>query len=437
MLKRKAMARLIQWRKSDSRRALMVEGARQVGKTYLIREFAAQNYEHVAEINFIETEGAAKAINRSEDSDSVFKNISLYARGEMVPGSTLVFLDEVQECLEVVTMVKFLVDKHPEYDWILSGSLLGTEMKNVRSVPVGYMDSIKMYPLDFEEYCWAAKFPTAIFDEVRHAFAAGISIDESVHNRLLSMFHDYLIVGGMPDAVQAFFDSQNIQVVRGVQSGIINKYREDISKYADNKSRVVKRIFDLIPAELSDQNKRFIVKDVSGDAHLDRYENNFMWLSDAGVALPTYNVREPRPPLLINQNSTLFKLFLSDVGLLTCMCGIKVARDMMEGRRDILYGAIYENFVAQELKCHGFGLYYYKSSKKGEIDFLIETEWNKVVPIEVKSGKTYKRHSALTNVLSTENYAIEKALVLCESNIEACGRVTYAPVYCAEFLRND
>ncbi len=403
----------------------------------MIHRFAEQNYGHFAEINFIDDEGAARALREATNSDDIFARITLYARGEFVPGDTLIFLDEIQECIEVVTAIKFLVQKHPEFDWILSGSLLGTEMSNARSIPVGYLDSFTMYPLDFEEYCWAKGLPQTALHAARDAFTARKPLDDYIHKKLLDVFHDYLLVGGMPAAVQTFFNSQSMQEVRSIQKGIIDTYRGDISKYAGKKARTVKRIFDLIPAELSEQNKRFTISNVSGDAHFDRYENDFLWLSDAGVALPTYNVREPRPPLLLSQNSTLFKLFLSDVGLLTYLCGLEVSRSIMEGRRDVLYGALYENYVAQELKCRGFPLFYYKSSAKGEIDFLIETDMNRVVPIEVKSGKTYKRHSALSNVLTTENYGIDEALVLCESNIEQSGKITYAPIYCTTFLEKQ
>lgn len=322
---------------------MLIDGARQVGKTHIVREFAHENYEHFAEINFIENELATQAVSTATTAEELFTRILAFVKDELVPGNTLVFLDEIQESKKTPTAIKLLVDEFPEYDWILSGSLLGLELKNIRSVPVGYLDSFTMHPLDFEEFCWAN-------------------------------------------------------------------------------------------SELSQQNKRFVISDVEGKARFDRYENDFMWLADAGVALPVYNVSAPRPPLTISQNSSLFKLFLSDVGLLSYLCGMDVTREMLAGRRDVLYGALYENVVAQELTAHGFPLYYFRSGAIGELDFLVEYPISTVLPIEVKSGKTYKRHNALKNVLKVENYNINQALVLCEQNLEVEDKVVYAPIYCLMFL---
>lgn len=437
MLKRKAMDRLLFWKEHKTSQALLVDGARQVGKTYLVREFAHRNYASFAELNFVEQPDAARAVSAAANADEAFARISAFVEGELVPGQTLVFLDEVQECPRVRTTIKFLVERYPEYDWVLSGSLLGIEMQNVESVPVGYLDSIQMYPLDFEEFCWACGLAPSVIDAAREAFERSEPIDAFVHERLLGLFHEYLVVGGMPAAVQLYVDEHNIQSVRSVQQNIVARYREDISKYAGGRAHTVKRIFDLMPSELSQQNKRFIISDAVGKASFNRYENDFLWLVDAGVALPVYNVDEPRPPLAISQNSSLFKLFMSDVGLLACLCGMDVTRDMLAGRRDVLYGAIYENAVAQELAAHGFSLYYFKNKSMGELDFVIEHPRMTVLPLEVKSGKTYKRHSALTNVLATENYGIERALVLCEGNLEVEGKVTYAPIYCVAFLEDE
>lgn len=434
MLKRKAFDELLFWKEHKTTQALLVDGARQVGKTFIIREFAHQNYAHLAELNFLEDTDARVAINDAKNTDETFLRLSAYVTGELVPHETLVFLDEVQECREIVTAIKYLVQRYPEYDWILSGSLLGVELANVRSVPVGYLNSIKMYPLDFEEFCWANGLQSSLINVAREEFAARKPLDEFLHRRLLGLFHEYLIVGGMPAAVDAYVREHNVQALRIIQSNIIALYREDISKYAGKRNRTVKQIFDLIPSELSRQNKRYILSDAVGKAPFDRYENDFLWLVDAGVALPVYNVDEPRPPLAISRNSSLFKLFMSDVGLLACLCGMDVTRDMLAGRTDVLYGAIYENVAAQELATHGFPLYYYKKSSVGEIDFLVERSMMTVLPLEVKSGKTYKRHSALSKLLQTENYGIEEALVLCEGNLEIEGKVTYAPVYCLAFM---
>lgn len=437
MLRRKAMDRLLYWKKHKTTQALLIDGARQVGKTYIVREFAREHYGHLAELNFIDNELAAQAISTAQNADELFVRLSAFVSGELVPGDTLVFLDEIQECKKVGTAIKFLVESFPQYDWVLSGSLLGVEMKNARSVPVGYLDSFTMYPLDFEEYCWASGIPEVVIASAKSSFERRSPVDEFIHARLLALFHEYLVVGGMPAAVDAFVRERSIPAVRRVQENIVARYREDISKYSPGRARVIKRIFDLMPAELAQQNKRFVVSDVEGVARFDRYENDFLWLVDAGVALPTYNVSEPRPPLVITQDAASFKLFMSDVGLLSYLSGLDVTREMLAGRRDVLYGAMYENVAAQELAAHGFPLHYFKQTALGELDFLVEHPTATVLPIEIKSGKTYKRHSALDKVLMVENYCLDQAIVFCEGNIETMGKVLYAPMYCLMFLKKD
>lgn len=437
MLKRKAMAEFEAWKRRKTKQALLVDGMRQVGKTYLVRAFARANYEHLAEINFLDNKAAARAISTSMNAEELFIRLSAFIEGELVPHTTLIFLDEIQECDEVVTAIKFLVDGHPEYDYVLSGSLLGTELKNVRSVPVGYLDSVTMYPLDFEEYCWARGVVDSVIGTARTAYLRGEAVDEFVHGRLLSTFHEYLVVGGMPAAVDAFVRERTIPAARAFQQNIIARLREDIAKYASDRARVIKRIFDLIPSELSRQNKRFIISHVEGDSHFDRYENDFLWLADAGVALPTYNVLEPQFPLTMAEDANLFKLFLGDVGLLASMVGMDAVREVLGGRADVNFGSFYESFVAQELTAHGYPLFYYQAHRAGELDFLIEGDDMRVVPIEVKSGRYYRSHAALDRALAAPNYGIEGALVLCEDNVSTEANIRYAPVYCAAFLERN
>lgn len=433
MLKRKALTQFETWFKTRTKQALLVTGARQVGKTFLIREFAKSHWKHVVEINFLENTDARIAIESATNSAELFMRLTVFANAPLVTGKTVFFLDEIQECKEAVTAIKFLMERE-DFDYILSGSMLGVELKGIASAPVGFLSTVKMYPLDFEEYCWANGLDENVIDMARCAFEKKQPLDEFVHKRLLSLFHRYLISGGMPDAVSSFAESDDIARARTAQEAIVTQYRWDISKYADNRARVVRRIFDLMPTEISQQDKRFVVRDVEGDSHFDRYDNDFMWLTDANVALPTYNVREPRYPLAVNLESAKFKLFSSDVGLLTYQCGMDVVRGILGDRPDINFGAIYENAVAQELAAHGHSLYYFKARNVGELDFVIQTSEGRVVPVEVKSGKGYKRHSALTHALSTPNYGIEEAIVLCEGNIEVSDQISYLPVYLAMFL---
>lgn len=430
MFERKAWNSFEDWHRYKRKQALLVTGARQVGKTYLIREFAKSRYQNIVEINLYDNQEAAKAFSQAADSRELFLRISAFSDSKLVPGETVIFLDEVQECREAVTMVKFLMERG-DYDYILSGSMLGVELKNIRSAPVGYLNTVTMYPMDFEEYCWANGVGGDVIDEVRDAFANERPVDEYVDRRLKGLLHRYLISGGMPDAVQAFVDTDDVTAVRTAQNAIIEQYRFDISKYAGDRARTVKRIFDLIPSEVSQQNKRFVARNIEGDSHIKRYENDFLWLTDANAAIPVYNVDEPRYPLKASMRANSFKLFQSDVGLLTYQMGMDVVRQMLGDRSDINYGSIYENFVAQELVAHGLEPFYFKSQAMGELDFVVQWPFDRVLPIEVKSGKGYIRHSALTKVLTTENYGIEQGVVLCEENVERDGKVLYLPAYMA------
>ncbi len=307
--------------------------------------------------------------------------LTAFAKKPLVPNKTVIFLDEVQECKEIVTAIKFLMERK-DYDYLLSGSMLGVELKGISSAPVGFLNTIKMYPLDFEEYCWANGISSEIIGEVHRCYIEHKNIDEFIHTRLLELFYRYLISGGMPDAVCAFIESDDVTKVRTVRESIVSQYRWDISKYAGNRARIVKRIFDLMPSEISRQDKRFVVRNVEGDSHFNRYDNDFLWLAYANVALPTYNVTEPRYPLAANMQAPKFKLYNSDVGILTYQCGMDVIRKLFADRTDINFGAIYENAVAQELTAHNHSLYYFKSRNIGELDFVIQSSAGKVMPIE-------------------------------------------------------
>ena len=441
-LKRKAMDELLAWKKVKTKQALLVAGARQVGKTFLIRQFAHEQYKHVIEINLIETPEARTAFERATDASSIMLRISAYATEDLVPGETVIFIDEVQECKELVTALKFLVDRYGEhYDFVFSGSLLGIELRSIRSQPVGYLSVIEMFPLDFEEFCWANGVSSLVIDEARAAFEQRRPVDEVVDSRLNDLFHSYLVVGGMPDAVSGFTGHADMQLVQRVQGDILNLYRYDISKYAGDRARVVRRVFDLIPAELNTQGKRFVISHIEGESRFNRYDNAFMWLVDAGVALLTCNVTEPRYPLELSVDISYFKLFMSDIGLLSCACGMEVVRDVLAGRLDINYGSMFENYVAQEFVAHGLAsspperhLYFFRSRKMGELDFLVEMPRGHVLPLEVKSGKSYRRHSALSRALRTENYGFTEAVVLHEGNVETDGPILYLPMYMTMFL---
>jgi predicted AAA+ superfamily ATPase len=432
MLRRKAYDRLVEWKNTKSTQALLVTGARQVGKTYLIREFARAHYRSFVEINLVDDAAAAEAFAHAKNSDDLLSRITAFARGSLVAGQTLIFIDEVQMAREVLTFIKFLV-QNTEYDYVLSGSVLGVELKGIRSVPVGYLHTVDMYPLDFEEFCWANGLNESVLDRAREHLLDERPLEDYLHTRLLDLFHRYLIVGGMPNPVSVYADTKDIQKVRLLQEDIIRLYRYDIARYDSRDANRIKRIFDLIPSELNRQNKRFIFRDLDKQAKLRRYEESFLWIADANVGLPAYSVSEVRHPLLVSMTATYFKLYLADVGLLTCMFGMDTVRSVITDDMNVNYGALYENAVAQELVAHGHRLFYFRSKRFGEVDFVIEYPSGEVLPVEVKSGKDYRRHRALDNILATPG-GCSRAVVLHEGNIERSGAVCYLPVYLTAYL---
>ena len=387
------------------------------------------------EINFIEKPDAVKLFENARSSEDILLRISAFTDIPLIPGKTLIFFDEVQECKEIVTAIKFLVEDG-KYRYILSGSLLGVELKDVCSVPVGYMTVLEMYPLNFFEFCRANKVSQRIFDMLESCWNEETPIDQMVHEKLLDLFHLYLIVGGMPAVVERYLRTKNLQEVFQIQRGILQLYKKDIAKYDPQNKLYLEEIFNLIPSELNSKNKRFILKNLNENFRFSRYEHSFIWLKEAGVALPVYCVQEPEVPLLLSKSTNLFKLFLSDVGLLAAMYADGLQIKILNKEKDINFGSVYENAIAQELKMQSFELYYFNSKKQGELDFVIEYEEN-ILPIEVKSGKNYARHNALDNVLSTSRYQIERAIVFCNENIHKKDKIVYMPVYMAGMLKKE
>ncbi len=432
MIKRKIEKELEHFASTREKKALLITGARQVGKTSSIRAFGKANYASFVEINFLEDKAAAGLFENASDSEEVLLRLSAIAGKPLLPGKTLIFLDEVQECSEIVTAIKFLVEEG-SYQYILSGSLLGVDLKDIRSMPVGYLDVIEMYPLDFEEFALAAKVSENVIQTLRKAFEDKKEVDTLIHEKMMELFRLYLIVGGMPAAVVKYLDTNNLQEVFREQKSIVEMYKKDIAKYDPENKLYLEDIFDLIPSELNSKNKRFILKSLNENFKFSRYSNSFLWLKDAGVALPVYSVAEPTIPLLLSRSTNLFKLFLSDVGLLASMYMNDIQIKILRREKDINFGAVYENAAAQELKAHGFTLYYFNSKKQGELDFVIERD-GEVLPIEIKSGKDYTKHTALNNVLSNPHYKIPEAYVFYNGNVKKQDKITYYPIYMLTFI---
>ena len=421
------------------RRALLVTGARQVGKTFSVRKVGKECFDNVVEINFLEQPDAIELFNGHKGTKDLLLRLSAFTQKPLVPGKTLIFFDEVQECKEMVTAIKFLVDEG-SYQYVMSGSLLGVELDDLRSVPVGYMDEIEMYPLDLLEFFEAIGISSDVIDHLRNCYEGKIPVDDFIHKRMLEAVRLYLVIGGMPAVVQKYLDTNNLRRVFEEQRGIIRAYKRDITKYDPDHKLLIEEIYNLIPSEMNAKNKRFILKSLNEKARFSKYEDSFLWLRDAGVAIPTYNVEEPRVPLLLNKQRNLFKLFLNDVGLLAAMYGGNIQTRLLSQNSNINFGSVFENLVAQELYAHGFtengqhSLYYFNSKRQGELDFVVEYDGD-VLPIEIKSGKDYERHNALTNVIGNEEYRVPSAFVFCQDNVHTKGKVTYYPIYMITFFK--
>ena len=416
--------------------ALLLAGARQIGKTYSIRRFAEKHFKSFIEINFVESPEAVEIFASAKSCDDILLRLSAFTDKPLIKGETLIFFDEVQKCPEIVTAIKFLVDDG-RYRYIMSGSLLGVELNNLRSVPVGYLAIKDMYPMDLEEFMWAVGVNKSVIETLKTAWENKQPVDDFVHKKMMEVFRLYLIVGGMPDAVNAYKENNNLQDVLEKQREIIVMYKKDISQYDEARQLSIKEVFDLIPSELNSKNKRFIIKDLNEKARMEKYRDEFLWLKDAGVAIPTYNVEEPKLPLKLASSRNLFKLFSNDVGLLACQYSDGIQLKVLTGDDAINYGSIYENVVAQELLAHGFEeLYYYNSKKMGEVDFVVEHK-GEVFPIEVKSGKDYARHRALNNILDCSEYNISESVVLCNDNYTQKDKIIYAPIYMVMFIHKN
>lgn len=433
MLKRKITQRFEEWLATPKRKALLVSGARQTGKTFAIREFARTHFKNVIEVNFLENKAAAVFLSEANDANEFVERLSLLSNKPLSQERTLVFLDEIQEAGDAITASKFLVESN-RFELAMSGSLLGVELKNVRSFPVGYLHEERMFPLDFEEFCWSQNVPDRFLSQIRQHYEEKTPLPDALHERFVNLHRQYMVVGGMPEAVQSYVDTQrDLAAVRAVHSDIVNLYKQDISKYAGKRSLFIRAIYDALPNELAKVNKRFTLQSIKNGATYENLRDDFEWLDAAGVVLKTCLVKEPMFPLDRTKENRKFKLYSADTGMLVTRYPAQTAMGILQGSRSINFGAVYENIVAQELASAGFSLCYYNNNRKGELDFLIETNSGNVIALEVKSGKDYKRHMALNNVMRTDEYGLRCAYVLSEANVSQTTRegktLYYLPLY--------
>ncbi len=432
MLRRDVEKEINEWISNDNR-ALLIDGARQVGKTFIIRQCLEESSYTFIEYNLINDEKVVDIIKNSNNTDDLILKLSLNTDKKVVPNKTIFFFDEIQVYKEILTKIKFLADDE-RYKFILSGSLLGIEMSGLKSAPVGYLKTIKMYPLSFKEFLQLFNIQDEVFDILKNAYINHKEVDPYIHERMMNLFNLYMIIGGMPAAVDAYLKTNNIDDVIDIHNNIVEQYKVDFTKYeSEDKKLIISNIYDLIPTELNSSNKRFNIADIDKNLRYERVSDSFVWLYKAGVALPTFNVTEPKSPLKLNEKSSLMKVFLSDIGILTTLYGKNCKLMILNNDKDINAGSIYENVVAQELTNKGIDLYYYNSKKYGEIDFLFEDEKG-VVLLEIKSGKAYQRHSAINNI--KEIYKA-KAVVFSKENVSFENDILYLPLYMLMFVEKE
>lgn len=420
---------------SGTDKILILEGARQIGKSFIIREVGKRLFRNFVEINFVEDAGGNALFSNVRTTEDFYFVLSSVAGNSLGgAGDTLVFIDEIQQYPQFMTMLKFL-RQEGRYRYIASGSLLGVTLRSTTSIPIGSIVRKQMYQLDFEEFLIANGVGSEAIGEMRGRWSSNQGLDEDMHNYMMTMFRRYLLVGGMPDAVNEYLRTKNIIKVREIQNAIHLLYKDDASKYAGQTGRElqIRRIYDMVPSQMENKKKRIVAKDIRGQDgdRFSRYHEEFEYLISSGITLSVHAIANPRYPLAESVQKNLLKLYLNDVGMLTGQLYHNNIRPVMHHERSINLGAVYESVVAQELNAHGYRLFYYDNRKNGEVDFLIDDYHNlAAMPIEVKSGKDYTVHSALSKLLGNEDYNISRGVVLSNSReVRIVGGVVYMPVY--------
>ena len=438
MLYRKIESYIENYLKSDSNKILIIDGARQICKTYIIRHVGKKLFPNFVEINLLQDYLSDKLFENTRTVEDFYLQVSMIAGDKMKDkDNTLIFLDEIQAYPHLLTLLKFL-KQDDRFTYIASGSLLGVTLSKTTSIPIGSIEVKHMFPLDFEEFLYANGFNPVAIKFLYDKFLSLESLDESVHARLLDMFKKYLLVGGLPDAVNSYIADKNIVNVRTIQNEIHEYYAMDASKYDEENRLKIRRIYDLIPSNLENKKKRIVVQNIEDKKgkRFSDYQDEFDYLIHAGIALDVNAISTPVFPLIESSGKNLLKLYLNDVGLLTNILYRHNVRAILDDQKSINLGTVYESVVASELKAHGFKLFYYDNKAKGEVDYLID-DYNdlSVVPIEVKSGKDYTIHSALNHFVETEDYHIKKGYVLSnERQITTNGKIIYLPIYFVMFF---
>ena len=422
----------------NGNKILIIEGARQVGKTYIIRVVGKKLFKYFNEINLMDDYNGNKVFEKIKTVDDFKLYLSsIFGHNLGTKQDTLIFLDEIQVYPHLFTLLKFLKDDD-KYTYICSGSELGIIFNSVNSIPIGYIEKIKMFPIDLEEFLFANGVGNEVIEYLKNSFENKLEMSEPIHNRMMDLFKKYLLIGGLPDAVNSFIENNNIQLVRDIHNEISDYYKEDASKYDREQKLKIMRIYDSIPSTLCNRNKRIVIKNIEnikGKTKRD-YEDEFDYLINSGIVLSVYAISNPEFPLVQTQSKNLLKLYLNDVGLLSNIYYKNNIRAILDDDLSINLGTIYENVASMELVCHEKKLFYYDNKKNGEVDFLIDDYMNSaIIPIEVKSGKNYKIHSAINRFLNSGNYNAKVGYVFSNDiNIKVVDNVVYMPIYLIMFL---
>lgn len=432
MLKRKIIKKLEAWKGTIANKALLIKGARQVGKTTVVRQFAKANYKNFVEINFEQMPVAKQAFEGNLDARTILLNLSAMGFGPLEPGKTLIFFDEIQSCPKARTAIKFLVEDG-QYDYIESGSLLGINYKEVSSYPVGFEHELDMYPLDFEEFLWACNISDDVVSMLKDCYASIRPVPDFLHQQIMDRYRQYLVVGGMPEVVATYISNEDFSKTITNQKDILAGYRNDISKYAGNDKMLVKSVFDAIPGQLSKQDKRFVLASIEKNASRRKYGAPTQWLVDAGMAYYSFNVGSFELPFPSHENMRLYKLFFVDSGLMCAMVLNGIQAKVLTGDIFVNEGALAENYVAGELAKHGVSLNYYDRKSKHELDFVFPED-DKITILEVKSGKDYKKHVSLDMAQSLFSEKINRRIVMSCNNLEVEDGVLYLPFYMSIFI---
>jgi len=443
MLYRKITSYIEDYLRSDSDKILILEGARQIGKSFSIREVGTRLYSNYVEINFVEDDEGEQLFKNIHKKEDFYLTLSMVAGDKLSHrNNTLIFLDEIQHYPQFLTMLKFLREDN-RFRYIASGSLLGITLQDTTSIPVGSITIKEMFQLDFEEFLIANGVGADAIASLRHSYNNRQSLSEEYHNYVLDLFKRYLLVGGLPDAVNTYLNTHNIVKVREVQDDIRSLYGSDASKYEKEHSKklLIRRIYEMIPSQMENKKKRVVAQDIRGKKgdRFDQYKEEFEYLISSGISLSVHAISNPHFPLSESLQKNLLKLYLNDVGLLTGLLYRNNIRPVLDDVCSINLGSVYESVVAQELRAHGHKLFYYDNRKQGEVDYLVDDHSSMAPhPIEVKSGKDYTIHSALNNLMKNPDYHILSSTVISnEREVHQDGNITYLPVYFVMFMEND